>query len=170
LLALVDGAPMARRSLDVILASHVRPVIVVTGHDRAALERALAAPDVIFHHAAEFADGMSASLKAGIAALPSEAGAALICLADMPFTRPETLDRLAEAFAAKGRLALFPSHGGQRGNPVLLGRGLFPAVAELTGDQGARALLAAIPDRVGEVAVDDPGVLRDLDHPGALAR
>ena len=166
LLAPIDGRPMLRHAAEAILQSSIRSVAVVTGHDADAIVAALAGLPVTFHHAPAFADGMSASLKAGIAALPGGCDAALVCLGDMPFVRPATLDALAAAHA--GQAALFPTYRAQRGNPVLLARALFADIMRLTGDQGARTLLKEIPDRVGEIAVDDPGILHDIDRPDAL--
>jgi molybdenum cofactor cytidylyltransferase len=160
---------MIRRTAEAILASTVRPVLVVTGHEADEITAALAGLPVSFHHTPDFTEGMSASLKAGIAAVPVECGAAMICLGDMPFVRAQTLDLLAEAYdPASGLAALFPAYEGKRGNPALLTRSLFADILRLSGDQGARALLHAIPDRVCEIAVDDQGVLRDVDRPDAL--
>ena len=166
LLAPIDGRPMIRHAAETVLESKVRPVLVVTGHDADAIETALDGLPVSFHHAPDFADGMSASLKAGIAAVPGDCDAALVCLGDMPFVRAETFDRLADSHA--GQAALFPTYQGRRGNPVLLARSLFAEIMHLTGDRGARALLKAVPDHVGEIAVEDPGILRDVDRPDAL--
>ncbi len=163
LLAPIDGQPMVRRTAEVILKSNIRPVLVVTGHEAADIEAALAGLELSFHYAPDFADGLSGSLKAGVGAVPDACTAALICLGDMPFVRPVTLDQLADAHA--GQAALFPTYQGKRGNPVLLARSLFADILRLGGDEGARTLLRAIPDQVGELAVDDPGVLRDVDRP-----
>lgn len=165
LLAPIDGQPMVRRTAEAVLESKIRPVFVVTGHDRAVIEAALRDLPLTFHHAAGYADGMSASLKTGIAATGSFDGV-LVCLGDMPFVRAETFNRLAERYA--GQAAIFPTYDGKRGNPVLLGRSLFADIQRLTGDEGARALLKAIPEQVLEIAVDDPGILRDIDRPDTL--
>jgi molybdenum cofactor cytidylyltransferase len=163
LLAVIDGKPMVRRTAEAILKSAIRPVVVVTGHEAAEVRAALADLPLSFHHAPDYAEGLSASLRAGIAAVPDACGGALICLGDMPFIRSDTLDRLADSQA--GRAAVFPTYQGKRGNPVLLARSLFADIMLLTGDEGARAVLKAIPDQVGALAVDDPGVLRDVDRP-----
>ncbi len=157
---------MVRLTAETILTSSVRPILVVTGHEAADVQAALADLPVSFHHAADFAEGMAASLRTGIGALPRDCAGALICLGDMPFVRPATLDRLAGFFS--GQAAILPTYEGRRGNPVLLARPLFADILMLTGDQGARALLGAIPDRVAELPVDDPGILRDVDRPDAL--
>jgi molybdenum cofactor cytidylyltransferase len=166
LLAPVGGEPMVRRTAEAILNSVVRPVLVVTGHESDAIRAALAGLPLSFHHAPDFAEGMSASLKAGVAAVSDACTGALICLADMPFVSPDTLDRLAAAHT--GQAALFPTCQGKRGNPVLLARSLFADIMRLGGDEGARTILKAIPDQVGELAIDDPGVLRDVDRPDML--
>jgi molybdenum cofactor cytidylyltransferase len=166
LLAPVDGKPMVRRTAEAILGSALRPVLVVTGHEAAGIEAALAGLNLSFHHAPDFAEGMSASLKAGVAAVPEECSGVLICLGDMPFVRADTLDRLA--YAHVGQAALFPTYQGKRGNPVLLARSLFADIMRLSGDEGARTILKGIPDHVGELAADDPGVLRDVDRPDML--
>jgi molybdenum cofactor cytidylyltransferase len=159
---------MVRHTAEAILKSSIRPVLVVTGHEDAAVRSALAGLPLTFHHAAGFAEGMSASLRTGIAALPGGCTAALICLGDMPFVRPETLDRLAQFHS--GQAAVFPTWQGKRGNPVLLARSLFAGIMTLWGDEGARSLLRAIPDRLAELPVDDPGILRDVDRPDALGQ
>ncbi len=149
-----------------VLASRARPVLVVTGHEAETVTAALAGLTVTFAHAADFAEGMAASLRAGIAALPEDCDGALVCLGDMPFVRPATLDLLIDRFEP-GEPAVIPVYRGQRGNPVLLGRLVFEAMLELKGDQGARGVLKALPVKM-EVAVDDPGIVRDLDRPDAL--
>ncbi len=170
LLADIAGKPMVRRTAEALLTSGVRPVLAVTGHEPDAVAAALSGLDVSCQHAPHYADGMSASLKAGIAAVPEGCDAAMVCLGDMPFVKPDTFDRLATAYDPAGCwMALFPTFDGQRGNPVLLGRPLFAEIMRLGGDQGARALLKAMPERVGEIAVDDPGILRDIDRPEMLA-
>jgi molybdenum cofactor cytidylyltransferase len=165
LLAPVDGQPMVRRTAEALLKSNIRPVLVVTGHEREKIEATLSDLPLTFHHAAGYAGGMSASLRTGVAAAASFEGV-LVCLGDMPFVRPETFDRLGSAYA--GQAAIFPTYDGKRGNPVLLGRLLFCDIQKLTGDEGARALLKHVPERVDEIAVDDPGILRDIDRPDAL--
>ena len=217
LLVAIDGRPMVRRTVDSVLAAGVGPVVVVTGHEARSVEAALTGLPVTFAQAAGYVQGMSASLKTGIAAAPADCAGALICLGDMPFVMVSTFRRLA-SFASEfasplegevgpqdrvggmappsrsdreGRestphpstlcvadlplkgggascVAVLPTFDGRRGNPVLLGRALFPEISSLSGDQGARRLLAQHAGQVLEIAVDDPGVLRDVDRPEAL--
>ena len=116
-----------------------------------------------------YAEGLAASLRAGIAAVPEDAPGIIVSLGDMPNVTAPVLDRLAQAFTdAPEALAVAPTLLGQRGNPVLLSRALFPAVAALTGDQGARRLLEEAGEAVIEVPLDDPAIALDVDTPEAL--
>lgn len=113
----------------------------------------------------EAEQGMGVSLVHALQRAPGAAGW-VVALADMPYVRPDTVTALAAAIAAGAGIAQ-PAHGGKRGNPVAFGRRHLPALLQLGGDQGARALLKAFP--VAEVNVDDPGILRDIDTPADLA-
>ncbi len=164
-----SGRPMIARVVDNVLGSAARPVIVVLGHMAEAVEQALAGRSLRFVHAADFADGLSASLKAGIRAVPPDAAAALICLGDMPLVGPRLLERLLAAYDPdEGRTIVLPSYRGKPGNPMLWDRRYFPEILRLGGDAGARALLRRYLDAVAEVEVDDDAVLRDFDTAESL--
>lgn len=169
LIADIGGVPMVRHVALAALASRARPVIVVTGHAQEAVAAALAGLDVKTVYNPLYATGMASSLKAGIAALPPDAGGALILLADMPRVRAGVMDALVAALAADpGAHAAAPVFSGLRGNPVAVTRALFPAIMGLSGDQGARALLRR-GDGVLELVVSDSAVALDVDTPEALA-
>lgn len=171
LVALLFGKPLVRHVAEAALASRARPVVVVTGHARDAVEAALTGLPIVFVHNAEFASGLASSLKAGVAALPGGVAGALVLLGDMPAIEAALLDRLIDAFAARPlAFAAAPVRAGRRGNPVLLSRALFPALARLEGDEGARRLLGeADPGGLVEVEVESDGVTLDIDTPGELA-
>jgi molybdenum cofactor cytidylyltransferase len=170
LLEPVGGVPMIRRTVEAVLSSETRPVLVVTGHQADAVRASLAGLAVAFVHNPDFASGLAGSLKAGIAALPPEADGAVVCLGDMPFVRPADIDKLIAAFnPAEGRLICVPVHAGRRGNPVLWSRRFFAEMLGLSGDAGAKPLLEAHSDTVVEVAVASDGIFQDLDTPEALA-
>jgi molybdenum cofactor cytidylyltransferase len=171
LVALLDGKPLVRHAAQAALFSRARPVVIVTGHAREAVEAALAGLPVAFAHNGDFASGLASSLKAGVAALPAHVAGALVLLGDMPRIEAATLDRLIGAFAARPlALAAAPVHAGRRANPVLLSRALFAALARLEGDEGARRLLSeADPQRIVEVEAEGDGVTLDIDTPEELA-
>jgi molybdenum cofactor cytidylyltransferase len=163
LLAELGGRPLLRRSVEAALASRVTRTIVVTGHSRAKAEAALTDLPVVLAHNPDFASGMASSLRAGLSLAAEEAGV-LVLLADMPGVSPDTLDQLIMVFgnAPSPCVAVVPVYSGRRGNPVLLGRKLFPRLAELKGDEGARQLLQSS-DGVLEAPVEDKGVVADVD-------
>ena len=171
LLADWRGAPLLHAALAAARAAPVDGVLVVTGADAEAVAAAARAfdPAIRLVHAPDHAEGMAASLRAGIAALPVEAAAAFVFLGDMPRVPHAVLAPLAEAVRA-GALAAAPVFAGRRGNPVVLGRALFAQALALTGDTGARPLLQALGARLALVESPDDGVLFDVDEPGDLAR
>jgi molybdenum cofactor cytidylyltransferase len=171
LVAALAGKPLVRHAAEAALASAARPIVVVTGHDRQSVEAALDGLALRFAHNAHYRDGLASSLKTGIAALPEDVDGALVLLGDMPAVTSALIDRLIAAFGEQpDALAAAPNVAGRRGNPALLSRSLFPAIAALEGDEGARKLLAgAAPRQVVAVNVSGPGAMLDVDTPRALA-
>ncbi|RVT99050.1 4-diphosphocytidyl-2C-methyl-D-erythritol kinase [Rhodovarius crocodyli] len=163
------GVAMVTRVVDQALASLARPVIVVTGHERERVQEALAGRPVIFAHAEDYAQGLSASLRAGLSAVPAQADGVLVCLGDMPLVSASMMDRLLAAFdPEEGRAIVQPTFRGKQGNPMLWGREFIPAMMAVTGDVGARHLVGLHADRVVDVEMPDDGVLRDFDTTEAL--
>ena len=174
LLAEVDGKAMVAHAVEQALASRAAPVVVVTGHQRKAVEAALHGLDVQFVHNPDYARGLSASLHRGLAAVPGEAEGVVVCLGDMPRVEAAAIDRLIAAFdPLEGRAVCVPTWGGKRGNPVLFARRFLAEMQEIEGDTGARHLIGEYPEVVCEVAMDETGagqgVLVDVDTPEALA-
>ena len=165
-----SGKPMIARIVDNVLSSNARPVVVVTGHQAEQVTHALGGRPVRVVHAPDYADGLSASLRAGIAAVPPEAAAAIVCLGDMPLVTGRMIDRLLEAYdPVEGRLIVLPTFRGKQGNPMLWDRRFFPEILRITGDSGARFLLAQHIEHVAEVEMSDDAVLRDFDTAESLA-
>jgi molybdenum cofactor cytidylyltransferase len=163
--------PMVRMSAEAALASKARPVIVVTGHARASVEAALAGLDVEWAHNPQFSSGLASSLRVGLAAMPADVAGALVLLGDMPWIEARLIDAIIDGFLANEHaLAAAPTRGGRRGNPVLLGRGLFDAAMRLEGDEGARRLIGSLgTGELIEVEAADAGVVVDIDTPADLA-
>ena len=112
---------------------------------------------------ADHAEGMGASLRAAAASLPADAAGVFVVLGDMPRAPVAVLAPMAAAVRA-GAPAAAPRFNGRRGNPVLLGAGLIPALTGLSGDTGAREILAGLGDRLALVDAPDDGVLFDVDR------
>ena len=169
LLAEIAGRPLLRIVVEEALASRAKPVIVVVGHERAEIEKALAGLSVQLVHNPDFAQGLGSSLKAGIAAVPEEADGAIVCLGDMPQVDARLIDRLIAAFDPdRGALIVMPTVEGRRGNPVLWSRRFFPDLMAIEGDVGARHFIGRYSEAVVEVPLEDKAALVDVDTPEAL--
>ncbi len=168
-IAQLDGKALVRHVAEAALMCAARPVIVVTGNAREDVENALKGVDVRFVHNADFAAGLSGSVRAGIAALDQDCRGALILLADMPRIRADFLASLLQTFAQQPDAdAVVPLYKGQRGNPVLISRSLFKGVSALKGDEGARRILNDPDLNIIEVAGEEDVTL-DIDTREALA-
>ena len=168
LLAHFDGEPLVRQIAERALASKADAVIVVTGHRAEDIGDTLAGLNVRIVHNPDFADGLATSLKAGLSAGPDHTGGALVLLADMPGVTAPIIDRLIDAFRSRPPPAIvLPTFSGKRGNPVLWARAFFPELMTVTGDTGARHILALHEEAVERVEIGEAAGL-DVDTPEAL--
>jgi molybdenum cofactor cytidylyltransferase len=163
-----QGQPLVRHMAGIALASRLAEVVVVTGHRAIEVAAAVSDLPVRVINNPEYATGLSSSLRAGIAALSPYLGGALVLLVDQPLVTTAIVDRLLEAFWSHDRPIVAAVAQGRRGNPVLFARALFPELLSLTGDEGARRVVAAYRDQVIGVEVD-VAVLEDIDTPEAYA-
>jgi molybdenum cofactor cytidylyltransferase len=121
--------------------------------------------------------GMASSLQIGVQHLQEKTDSAnrhldfiIVCLADMPHVKAATISLLINARQSDNtRDFIVPVFDGQRGNPVLIGHSVFKAIKNVTGDVGARSLIQKNPELTFEIAVSDPGVLKDYDLPSDFA-
>jgi len=161
---LPGGAPVVVASARTLLSVLPRVIAVVPPGDGgvAAALRALGCEVTV---CADADSGMAASLVHAIRHSLPDADAWLVALGDMPFVAPATLRALLATLAEGAGIAA-PVHAGRRGNPVAFGALHLPALLALDGEVGARGLLKSA--AVRDVAVDDAGILRDIDTPADL--
>jgi molybdenum cofactor cytidylyltransferase len=166
----IDGRPMVARTAQRLLASRARPIVAVLGNMADEVDTALGKLPVERVRNPDYAEGLSTSLRRGLAALPGGIDGAVVCLGDMPLIAGRDLDRLIAAFnPLEGRAIVVPTRRGKRGNPILWSREFFPEMMALSGDMGARRLIEEHADRVAEIEMDSDSVLIDIDTPDALA-
>lgn len=171
LLAPIDGQPMIARVVEQVTLSRADPIVVVTGHEAENIRATLREYDVGFVDNPDYAEGLSSSLRAGIAALPEYVEGVCVCLGDMPWITSADVDTLLAAFdPADGRAICIATHTGRRGNPVLWASQYFPEMLKLGGDTGARELLKAHSEVVCEVQIAHDGILKDIDLPETLTQ
>lgn len=158
------GEPFVRRAAKTALSASLWPVVVVTGAYADAVENALRALPIVVTRNQAWREGQSTSLKAGLKqaqALAGRLGAAIFLLADQPQVSAGVL----QALRARHAQGLFPIVAplvrDRRASPMLFDQDTFPALMELTGDTGGRALMRAFP--VEYVPWHDETLLLDVD-------
>ena len=150
---------LLQRVVDAALASRLDEVVVVLGHRAEEVRAAIALPAGGRARAVvnpDFARGQSTSLRRGLRAADARSQALAVLLGDQPFVGAGLIDRVAEAFLSAGvplARPVYPDAGGAPGHPVFLARRVWPQIDDLSGDQGARELLAARPDWLLELPV-----------------
>jgi molybdenum cofactor cytidylyltransferase len=145
------------------LAADLSPVVVVTGFAAGDVRAALMDLPLSFVNNEDWRAGLSASVRAGLQALPPHTGGAIFLLADQPQIPPDLVRSLVESHASNLSALVAPLIDGQRANPVLFDRRTFPELSELSGDAGGRALFARY--RPTWVPWHDSSLLLDVDTP-----
>ncbi len=166
----LDGKPLLLRAVEAALASAAWPVVVVLGAHTEKIRPILARLPVLVTENPAWAEGMAASIRAGVTTLQQFSrglDAAVIALCDQPAFSADTIARLVAAQHASGRSIVAAHYAGRHGAPALFLREHFPTLVSLTGEEGARALLNSDLDRVAPV--DLPELALDLDTPADLA-
>ena len=163
----VGASSVLATTIDNALAAEL-PVLVVTTEPLADLvSRHVATRDIVLlpdangsasSAATSQGLGMGYSIAAGVAAR-SDASGWLILPADMPLVQPTTLRCVGQLL--EHHPVAYAQHQGKRGHPVGFAAELYSELVRLTGDEGARRLVARYPSKA--VEVDDPGVLLDID-------
>lgn len=164
LLTNLRGEPLLAQTLGQVTNANFTDVIVVTGHRHAEIEKLAARFSVTLVHNPNYEEGLSTSIKAGIAALPMETAAVAIILGDMPYVTTQTYNKLIASTRDHDDI-IVPTYKNRQGNPLIWGREYFAYLAALTGDKGARQLLEEFSEHIRAVALSDPGVHIDFDTP-----
>lgn len=159
----ISGQPMVRRVAEMTCAAGLDQVVVVVGARAEAIAEALTGLPVELALNEAWAEGMSTSLRVGLRALRPDIQGALFVLADQPTLTARLLRDLAARYIATGAPVVVPYFEGQRGNPVLFDRSLFPRLMAAEGDRGGRAVLQDYDGWLERVDVDSAAVVEDVD-------
>ena len=139
----VHGEPLVRHTLRHVLASSLDQVILVVGHKSDEVRNAVAGLPVVCVFNPDAAAGQSTSVRSGIAAVLPEVEAAVFILGDQPGVDPNVIDALVSAWRELRPPVVAPLYDDRMGNPVLFDRRVFPELALLEGDAGARPVARA---------------------------
>ena len=166
----IGGRSLIVRAVEAALASPAWPVVVVLGANAEIIRPVLAGLPVLVAENPAWAEGMAASIRTGVTTLMQfsralEAG--LFALCDQPAFSTAVIEQLVAAQATTCRSVVAAHYAGRNGAPAIFLREHFAALAALTGEEGARALLNGDPSQVA--AVNLPDLAMDLDTPGDFA-
>jgi len=160
------GRPIVNWVLAAACASQADPVIVVLGHEAQQVDAALQAERwFLAIHNPWYVDGLSTSLRIGLAATPKDVDGAIILLGDQPLITPENINAMIAESARYPDAIVAASYQGRRGNPVLFPRQCFAELETITGDEGGRSALARHAERVRLVESANALAGFDVDTP-----
>jgi molybdenum cofactor cytidylyltransferase len=131
-------------------------ILVVVGHEAEEVQRVVAVTRAKFVKAADFHEGCTASIRAGLEAVDSRAGAAMLILGDQPEIKSETIDAVITGWRKIQKPVARACYRGVSGHPMLFARELFGQLKALHGDKGVWKILEAHPEWLGEVELDEP--------------
>ncbi len=160
-LLLWKGIPLIRHVVVNALKAGLSPVVVVVGSSAVEVQSAIDDLPVRIVNNREWLNGMSSSIKAGLATLPEEVGGVVFLQADQPQIPPALIKELVEAHQVSLSPIVAPQIDGQRGNPVLFDTVTFKEILAIEGDIGGRALFSRFP--VEWVTWQDANLLLDID-------
>ncbi len=170
LLAEIEGKPMFSLVAEQALKSNAIDVFAITGHEQEQVEEVATKFGIKTFHNPDYKTGLSSSLKTGFRELADTYEGLVICLADMPFITATLFNEMIEAFdAEEGRAIIVPAFNGKRGNPVLIGSQFKPDILAVTGDIGAKSVIADNEHVVFTIDVHNDSIFKDIDTPEALS-
>jgi molybdenum cofactor cytidylyltransferase len=161
-----NGRPIVNWVLGAACASRVDPIVVILGHEAQQVDAALRAErGFLAIHNQWYAEGMSTSLRIGLAVTSKDVDGAIILLGDQPLITAEIINAMIAESASAPDAIIAASYQGRRGNPVLFPRRYFAELETITGDEGGRLVLARHLERVRLVEIDDALAGFDVDTP-----
>ena len=153
LVSMLGGVPLVRHAA-ITLARSTDTLVIVLGNEADAVRAALSDVDAVVVENPDWSQGLSSSVKCGVAALPPDVEAIVVALGDQPRIDPLVVRSLIECWRAGGKPIVSARYRGERGHPVLFDRAVFPQLEMLRGDVGARTMFEQSPELVAYVDVD----------------
>ena len=162
-LLLWQGKTLVRSATEKLLKAGIYPVIAVVGSDRKAIKNALAGLDIIVVKNPNWEEGISTSIRAGIAALPENTQAAIFSTSDQPFIPESLIRRLLANYIRTGAGIICPECKGELRNPVVFDKRYFVELSQLKGDKGGKALFKD--HEINRIQWENEEDFRDIDTP-----
>lgn len=159
---ILGNMTLLEHTLSKFLNANVDEVILVL-HPSQSIPESIKSGKVRIVFNPAYRQGMSTSLKAGLAAVKKESIAVIIGLGDQPLVSTATINALIDAYLRTKAMIILPTYMGKRGNPVLFDTKMLPEIMRVSGDEGARSVLEKHSKLIHELEVDDEGVVIDID-------
>jgi molybdenum cofactor cytidylyltransferase len=159
---------LIEHAVDTLSASKVTEIVVVLGHEADEVRNQLEGKQLRFVQNRDYREGLSTSIRVGMAAVPKGADAIMIYLADQPLLESAEIKRLIQAFAdakGEGKSIVVPFFGNRRGNPVILDASYREMALDIAGDVGCRHIIKRHPEQVFAIRMETDHVVRDIDTP-----
>ena len=158
----IQGTPLIKHSVKNILASSIDELIVVLGHQKETIEKLIDKNKKIkFVFNKDFESGIASSIKTGLNNLSEKTEAFFICLGDMPMVNPNIYNQLIKSI--NKREIIVPTYKGQQGNPVLFAKSMKEKIINISGDVGAKKILALNKDKILNLEINDQCVTKDFN-------
>lgn len=162
----VEGEPLLRKTLRTLLASKLREIVVVLGHEAEQsreLLRDLPVTGVVNEH---YQQGQMTSVHAGMKALSADCDGIMVCLSDQPLLETTDINALIEAFKHRSHgSVLVPTYQGQRGNPIIMAYQHRQAILDGDRNLGCKRLIEKNPQLVCSIEMDNEHFVFDVDTP-----
>jgi molybdenum cofactor cytidylyltransferase len=143
----LGGKPVLQHVIDAAVTAPLDEVVVVLGHEAKEIAAAVRAKGVVrFAINPGYAEGQSNSLRVGLEAADARSGAALVLLGDQPGIRPDAIAAVVGAWKEGGKMMIQAAYGGRAAHPTLFDRSVWTELEGMSGDEGARSLLANRPE------------------------
>lgn len=161
----LQGKTLLENALSPVRAAGFQDVVVVLSRENEELKEGIPVEyRVVINRNSR--EGISTSVKAGLAAVDPRSQGIFFVLADQPFVAREVYEKLMAYHRRYLPLLTWPVYEGRRGNPVLFDRRLWPELMNIEGDEGGKQIMAATPvEQTVQVEVKNSGVLIDIDTP-----
>ena len=169
-LAKLGRKTLLEKTLSTVERSNVDRVILVLGHQARSIIARINTGRAKVVINKQYDSGLSSSLRAGLRAATPDTGAVLLVLADQPFLSASTINHIIDAYKRTRRPIVAPIFNNVQGNPVLFDRSLFAELRHVSGDLGAKPVIAKHGDAMLGLELTDPKHFIDVDTREDLER
>ena len=166
----VDGVPLLRRTAETLLASNLKEIVVVLGHEADKARSILEGLPLNFVDNEAYREGQMTSVYKGLLSLSKVCDGVMICLSDQPLLQADDVNVLIEAFGQRSHGSiLVPTYQGQRGNPIIFDYEHRQGILNGERNLGCKKLIEKNPEQVSSFEMGNDHVVIDLDTPEQYA-